>query len=220
MLRLCSAFVFIFLLCLPAQGATFSGAARVIDGDTLDVGDRRVRIFGIDAPERAQTCTRDAGQWACGAWATSEMKRRFGGRALTCTELDHDRYGRSVARCRDARGADVAEVLTEAGAAFAYRRYSEDYVTAEQRARAAGRGVWAGQATRPAAFRAQAGDVPASRPQAGNCNIKGNISGNGRIFHSPGQYDYARTTINTAKGERWFCSAAEARAAGWRPARR
>ena len=50
--------------------------------------------------------------------------------------------------------------------------------------------------------------------------IKGNISGNGRIYHMPGQYDYARTRINTGKGERWFCSEAEARAAGWRAAKR
>jgi len=51
--------------------------------------------------------------------------------------------------------------------------------------------------------------------------IKGNISTkNARIFHVPGQQDYEKTRINTAKGERWFCSAAEARAAGWRPAAR
>ena len=210
------------VLTLPAaQAASFSGAARVIDGDTLDIGDRRVRIFGIDAPERAQTCTRDAGRdWACGDWATSEMKRRYGGRALICTEVDRDRYGRTVARCRDTTGADVAQVLTTAGAAFAYRRYSHDYVDAERKARAAGVGVWAGTAMRPAAFRAGIRSAPVSKPQAGNCKIKGNVSSGGRIFHSPGQRDYRRTRINLAAGERWFCTAAEARAAGWRSARR
>jgi endonuclease YncB( thermonuclease family) len=219
MLRICSAFVFIFLLCLPAQGASFSGTARVIDGDTLDIGDRRVRIFGIDAPERAQTCTRaPAREWACGAWAEAEMKRRFGGRALTCTELDRDRYGRTVARCEDASGDDVARVLTEAGAAFAYRRYSHDYVEAEGRARAEAAGVWAGSAIRPAEFRAQFKSTVTARRTG--CMIKGNISNSGKIFHSPGQFDYDRTKINPARGERWFCSTSEARAAGWRPARR
>lgn len=54
------------------------------------------------------------------------------------------------------------------------------------------------------------------------CNIKGNISINSRerIFHVPGQLDYASTTIRTEYGERWFCSEADARAAGWRKAGR
>lgn len=53
----------------------------------------------------------------------------------------------------------------------------------------------------------------------GACAIKGNISRNGRIYHLPGSASYARTTIDESKGERWFCSEREARAAGWRPPR-
>ena len=49
------------------------------------------------------------------------------------------------------------------------------------------------------------------------CDIKGNISNKGaRIYHVPGQKYYSRTAISVGKGERWFCSEAEARAAGWR----
>lgn len=56
-------------------------------------------------------------------------------------------------------------------------------------------------------------------PATGGCSIKGNISRNGRIYHLPGSPSYARTAIDGSKGERWFCSEAEAVAAGWRPAR-
>lgn len=51
-----------------------------------------------------------------------------------------------------------------------------------------------------------------------NCNIKGNVSINSgeRIYHLPGQEFYAATTIRPEYGERWFCSEAEARSAGWR----
>lgn len=54
------------------------------------------------------------------------------------------------------------------------------------------------------------------------CNIKGNVSFNGgrKIYHVPGQLDYSSTVINSRYGERWFCSEAEARAAGWRAATR
>jgi hypothetical protein len=52
------------------------------------------------------------------------------------------------------------------------------------------------------------------------CHIKGNISVTGeRIYHVPGQRYYSATRISSWRGERWFCSEAEARQAGWRRAR-
>ncbi|TIU00979.1 MAG: hypothetical protein E5W55_01625 [Mesorhizobium sp.] len=59
-------------------------------------------------------------------------------------------------------------------------------------------------------------------PELTSCNIKGNISYNTgeRIYHVPGQEYYSATRINLLKGERWFCSEADARAAGWRRAKR
>ena len=54
----------------------------------------------------------------------------------------------------------------------------------------------------------------------GSCQIKGNISAKGeRIYHVPGQRSYNQTKISPAKGERWFCSEAQAQAAGWRRAK-
>ena len=67
--------------------------------------------------------------------------------------------------------------------------------------------------------------APASAPvqagrKSGDCLIKGNISsGNKRIYHVPGSPSYADTRIDESKGERWFCSEAEARAAGFRAPR-
>ncbi len=57
----------------------------------------------------------------------------------------------------------------------------------------------------------------AALPGSG-CTIKGNISMNTgeRIYHVPGQRYYGQTTISSTHGERWFCSEAEARRAGWR----
>ncbi|MFC3704457.1 hypothetical protein ACFOOL_06790 [Devosia honganensis] len=56
--------------------------------------------------------------------------------------------------------------------------------------------------------------------QQGECNIKGNVNTRGeRIYHVPGQKYYNDTRISASHGERWFCSEAEARAAGWRKAK-
>jgi hypothetical protein len=51
-----------------------------------------------------------------------------------------------------------------------------------------------------------------------DCRIKGNVSYSGgeRIYHVPGQHYYDETIIDWTRGERWFCSEADARAAGWR----
>ncbi|MFZ9684961.1 MAG: thermonuclease family protein [Gemmobacter sp.] len=205
-----------------AQAAEpLAGSARVSDGDTLRMGEVRLRIHGIDAPESDQRCTDAAGaQWACGAWAASVLRGLVAGQALRCTEVERDRYGRSVARCA-AGGVDLGAAMVAAGAAVAYRRYATDYVALEAVAQNARRGIWAGAFAAPEDHRAQARAQPLSVAVApGGCAIKGNVSGSGRIFHSPGQLDYDRVVIDPNRGERWFCSAAEARAAGWRAARR
>lgn len=199
--------------------ADVTGAIRVIDGDTFDVGAVRVHLFGIDAPESDQTCvTQQGANWDCGAWVTAEVATRFDGRIARCEVLDVDRYGRSVARCR-VEGVDVARQLVREGLAFAYRRYSLDYDLDEKSAAVRDVGLHASRVQSPAQFRKARN---AGGPQSTtDCAIKGNISSKGvRIYHVPGQRDYAQTRIAAEKGERWFCNEDEARAAGWRKARR
>ncbi|WP_456061864.1 sunset domain-containing protein [Aureimonas ureilytica] len=53
-----------------------------------------------------------------------------------------------------------------------------------------------------------------------DCTIKGNLSEHGNIYHMQGDENYAETRIDTSRGERWFCTEAEAREAGWRRAKR
>lgn len=200
-------------------GESLSGPVAVIDGDTLEVGKRKVRLFGIDAPEIGQTCTRDDGRvWPCGRWARDWLETRVARRPVRCEALETDRYGRTVARCF-VGGEDIAAALVRAGAATAYQRYSLDYVDEEKEAVFARRGIWSGEVERPGAFRARSAPPPQVAPKSG-CVIKGNISRAGRIYHIPGQRDYERVRIDPTKGERWFCSEAEARSAGWRPALR
>lgn len=205
------------LSILPAAAQDLSGAVRMIDADTLDLGDVRVRLHGIDAPELGQLCGAPAGgAWACGDWALTAARDLYDGRAARCDSLDRDRYGRVVARCHVA-GEDMGARLVAIGAAQAYRRYSHDYVAAENKARVLGTGLWAGDMVAPEKARRITG---APDPAPEGCAIKGNLSGNGRIYHLPGQDFYDRTTIREGRGERWFCSEAEARAAGWRRALR
>ena len=211
------ALALLLLSALPAL-ADPAGSLRVIDGDTIEVAGVTIRLFGIDAPEQDQTCTRDDGTaWPCGAWVTQQVSALYDGTTVICEPRDTDRYGRTVARCLSA-GQDIASTLVTAGLALAYRDYSWDYDLHEKRAQVAGAGLWSGDFQSPADWRA-AQTTPAPEPAGGDCVIKGNISASGRIYHQPHNRDYADTSIDPARGERWFCTPAEAEAAGWRAAR-
>ncbi len=137
---------------------------------------------------------------------------------MTCEDLGRDRYERMVARCAVA-GENLEKWMVANGWAIAYRRYSLDYVDAEAEAQAARRGLWAGEFVKPWEWR-RGKRLAANDNTPDQCRIKGNINRKGeRIYHLPGGKWYDRTKIDPAKGERWFCSEAEARAVGWRTAR-
>lgn len=209
--------IFLFAVIAAPSFSAPNGSVRVIDADTIDVGGVRVRLFGIDAPEMGQPCTADGRRWDCGAWTRDAVRNRFEGTYARCDERDIDRYGRVVAVCL-VDGQDMGQLIVHSGLAWAFRRYSENYDLDEKAAAVADRGLWAVEVQIPSEFRAARAAGPA--PENQNCAIKGNISGNGRIYHMPGQEHYARTRINAANGEQWFCSRAEAETAGWRAARR
>ncbi len=217
MLRICSLIVLALGLGFAAQAEELAGRVSFSDADTLTVGATKVRLFGIDAPEADQLCQRSDGvRWRCGTWATEVAREQFDGRTARCTVLDIDRYGRKVSKCR-VGDRDIADTLVRLGAAQAYRKYSLDYIDAEKEAAITSRGIWSGTLEDPSAHRAAKQPVP--QVAEGDCAIKGNISRSGSIYHLPGQKFYDETRISPARGERWFCTEAEAIAAGWRRAR-
>lgn len=207
-----------------AAPAQVIGPARVVDGDTFSVGPERVRLWGVDAPEGRQVCQNAQDQgYACGDAARDRLVGLIGGRAVRCEVRDRDPYGRAVSRCV-AGSTDLGEAMVRAGWAIDYIQFSRGaYASAEAEARRARRGLWAGRFEAPSTWRAEARQArpSAAAPALAGCVIKGNINAKGRrIFHVPGQEDYAATRIDTGRGERWFCSVEEARAAGWTAAAR
>lgn len=216
-------------LALPFLALALMAAAParpgVVDGDTFTLGADRFRLWGVDAPEGRQVCRNGQGRdYRCGDVARDQLKALIGDRPVDCRERDRDQYGRSVAQCR-AGGVDLGEAMVRAGWAVEYRSFSHGaYAAAEAQAKGAKRGLWGGTFQPPSAYRADERAEVRAAPQplpTGSCLIKGNINAQGRrIFHQPGQRDYAATVINISRGERWFCTPAEAQAAGWTPAQR
>jgi endonuclease YncB( thermonuclease family) len=135
-------------LLWPPPGM-LSGPATAIDGDTLRIGDARIRLLGLDAVELGQMCTDAAGaDWPCGREARSFLAGLVGGETTTCAADGRDRYGRILARCKVAR-ADLGEQLVRAGWAPA----DLEYGLALAEARLKGRGIWSGRFEDPAEWR-------------------------------------------------------------------
>lgn len=217
---------------------TMSGHADVVDGDTLVIGETRIRLNAIDAPETDQTCLDRTGQpFSCGIIARDRLRTKVGDRTVTCSGEGRDRYGRLLAICHlgaeDLNGWLVAE-----GLALAYVQYSDRYAPAEARARAAEKGLWAGAFTAPWDWRLRTAGTPLlgavagraegtgtssispQKPPVAGCTIKGNVNRQGdRIYFLPGNSAYWKVKMDKGTGERWFCSEQEAVAAGWRKAR-
>lgn len=137
------------LLAFPARSAPLI----VTDGDSLRMGGERIRLWGIDAPERGQTCRRGRKRYDCGAAATRPLHSFIGGRPVTCVRIETDRYGRTVARCM-AGGNDLGRLMVASGWALDMPRYSGGAYAADQRgARRERRGLWAGSFVAPSRWR-------------------------------------------------------------------
>jgi endonuclease YncB( thermonuclease family) len=212
-----------------AAAAELNGKPRIIDGDTIEIAGQRVRLHGIDSPESKQKCRKSSGsEYHCGTMATFALAELIEEHWVKCVGEGTDRYGRLIGTCFTGP-VNLNKELVRRGWAVAYRRYSSYYIAVENEAKSAQRGLWQGAFIKPWDWRRGVrvqGSAPSSSgkmagdPSDLNCKIKGNISRSGtRIYHLPGSRHYAKTKINTAAGERWFCRQDEAVKAGWRAAK-
>lgn len=129
----------IFVTFLVVLVGASVAAQTITDGDTLKQGGVTYRLWGIDAPELAQACPDG---WQAGRMAATRLQALTTGRSIVCQEKDRDRYGRIVAICR-ASGEDLGAILVREGLAWAFVRYSSDYVGQEAKAKTDRLGVHA-----------------------------------------------------------------------------
>jgi endonuclease YncB( thermonuclease family) len=144
----------LWMLCLatiattPAASTLIEGVASVIDGDTLEIHGQRIRLKGIDAPESGQTCTKDGKPYLCGKVAAFALADKIGRQVVTCEQTGTDRYKRALATCF-LDETDLCEWMVSQGQALAFRKYSTEYVPAENQARAKRLGLWSGEFQNP-----------------------------------------------------------------------
>jgi endonuclease YncB( thermonuclease family) len=147
----------LFALASPhAFAAEVQGKARVIDAETIEIGDARIRLFGIDAPAETEACLRDGMQWNCGQQASWALAYTLAEHWVTCRAQSlglgapvkqSDRALQNIpeavpASCTIGPGQDVAETLLRQGWARAEESSPAGYASAEVAARQARLGMW------------------------------------------------------------------------------
>lgn len=131
------------LMTLGAQGAeTVSGRAEAINADILKVGEQRVVLWGIDAPDPGQPCSLNGRPWGCFDAAMRALQIMVSRGPVTCLLTDQtDPYKRAYGVC-EIGGEDVGGALVSSGLALAYPAETEAYAPMQQEAIAASVGLW------------------------------------------------------------------------------
>ena len=135
-----------FVLCLLSSlflfsNNLFASHVTVIDGDTIRLGDVKIRFSGIDAPEINQTCVASEGKVACGKISKDILIAKVTNNKISCTDEGKDVYGRILGECF-VNGESLSSYLVREGFAFAYRKYSNKYIQDEEYAKFNNLGMW------------------------------------------------------------------------------
>jgi endonuclease YncB( thermonuclease family) len=133
--------------------ARITGRAAVMSGDTLDIGGRRIRLFGIEAPRSAQNCRDERGiGYACGRQAAGALQAKIGARTVACDPRGVDLPESIPAVCR-LGSEELNAWMVRQGWAIAAGGEGRDYLRAEAQAKSERLGLWAGEFTLPADWR-------------------------------------------------------------------
>ena len=129
-----------------------SGIAKVTDGDTIRIDKKKIRLLGIDAPEKKQKCSKAwltisfisfSKDYPCGQISSDKLKKRINNKVLICKWSNKDRYKRFIAECFENK-KNINAWMVRNGYAVAYTKYSKKYVAQENIAIKDKSGLWSG----------------------------------------------------------------------------
>ena len=135
---LISLFLLVFLLTI---NDIKSQELKVVDGDTIHLNGEKIRFTGIDTPELKQTCFKNEVIHLCGVTAKKILIEKIGGNKVECIREGKDQYKRTLAECF-VDNESLSSYLVRSGYAFAYRKYSKNFIPDEDYARINKFGMW------------------------------------------------------------------------------
>jgi len=145
----------IVLLVLGSKilASEISGVPSITDGDTIKILNKRIRLHGIDAPEKKQICIKNFKEYSCGKKATIALIKKIDGKKVLCKVQDtKDRYRRYIGVCFAGK-VNLNKWMVRNGYAVSFRRYSKDYIADEDFAKKNKLGLWSGNFIYPEKWR-------------------------------------------------------------------
>ena len=140
------------------------GIPRIVDGDSVQINEFKIRLEGIDAPEIKQQCKKEKlkissiigytfyKNYNCGEVSKENLESKVNRSKIKCISSSKDRYERYLAKCFKDK-INLNRWMVRNGYAVAYRRYSKEYVSDEDFARENKLGLWQGKFLRPEKWR-------------------------------------------------------------------
>ena len=157
-------FIIIFFLFQISKAEEIYGIPKIIDGDTVHIKSKKIRLEGIDAPEIKQQCKKPFlkisaiigfefnKSYSCGVIAKKKLIDKIDNSKIKCISSSKDRYKRFLATCFKNK-INLNKWMVRNGNAVAYKRYSKDYVRDEAYAKENKLGVWEGSFIMPEKWR-------------------------------------------------------------------
>ena len=145
--------IILLISSFQALAKEISGIPIITDGDTIKIFNKKIRLYGIDAPEIKQICIKNSQEYSCGKEASNALFKKIGGKSVVC-KVQHklDRYKRYLGVCFIGE-INLNKWLVRNGYALAYRRYSTDYIEDENYAKNNRIGLWSGSFIHPEKWR-------------------------------------------------------------------
>ena len=143
-----------FLCTLFLTNSVYADQLTVTDGDTIRIGEERIRFSGIDAPEMKQTCIYQEIEFNCGEFSKNLLIEKIADQEVSCIRERIDQYGRTLAECFVGKES-LSSYLVREGYAFAYRKYSDKFIADEEYAQSKGNGMWSMEFLFPWDYRRQ-----------------------------------------------------------------
>ena len=153
MKKLILATIILFNLNLKITASEIYGIPIITDGDTVKILNNKIRLHGIDAPEKNQKCTKNKKKYNCGALATEALIDKINKNVIKClTQKNKDKYNRFIGVCFLGQ-KNLNKWMVRNGHAIAYKRYSKDYILDEEFAKTNKLGLWSGTFLKPEKWR-------------------------------------------------------------------
>ena len=158
-----SFFLLFLYILFQSYEKTIYGKPKIIDGDTVHINNKKIRLHAIDAPEINQTCSKDKFIWNCGIESKNFLKKIIDEDKIMCKSNGVDKYKRYIGICykwennflwrKSNEVIDLNREMVLKGWAIAYRYYSLDYIKEEEIAKNNRDGIWIGKFEEPYLFR-------------------------------------------------------------------